>query len=192
MTMIAIRPETTLDIAAREALLDEAFGEARFAKTAQRLRDGRLPAQGLSFVARAGKRLVGTVRLWDIAAGPGRPALLLGPLAVAQELRNRGVGAELMRHALGQASRRGRAAVLLVGDAPYYGRFGFSTEKTDALWLPGPYDRERLLACELVQGALEGAHGLISATGRREAGPDLAGLVAGLSRKASALASRAA
>jgi predicted N-acetyltransferase YhbS len=192
MTMIAIRPETELDIVPRDALLDAAFGEARFAKTAQRLRDGRLPAEGLAFVARTGRRLVGTVRLWDIAAGPGRPALLLGPLAVAHDLRNRGIGAELMRHALGQASRRGRTAVVLVGDAPYYRRFGFSTEKTDALWLPGPYDRERLLARELVPGALDGARGLISATGRREAGPDLAALVAGLSRKDSALASRAA
>ena len=190
--MIAIRPETKLDIVAREALLDEAFGEARYAKTAQRLRDGRLPAEGLSFVARAGKRLVGTVRLWDIAAGPGRPALLLGPLAVAPDQRNHGIGAELMRHALAQASRRGRAAVLLVGDAPYYSRFGFSPEKTDALWLPGPYDRERLLARELVPGALDGARGLISATGRREARPDLAAIVAGLPRKASAPASHAA
>ena len=66
--MIAIRNETELDIAPREGLLDAAFGDARFAKTAQRLREGRLPAAGLSFVARANKRLIGTVRLWDIAA----------------------------------------------------------------------------------------------------------------------------
>jgi predicted N-acetyltransferase YhbS len=189
--VIAIRSETKLDAAPREALLDEAFGEARFAKTAQRLRDGRLPAEGLAFVARAGRRLVGTLRLWDIAAGPGRPALLLGPLAVARDFRNRGIGGELMRHALGEACRRGRSAVLLVGDAPYYGRFGFSAEKTGTLWLPGPYDTERLLAHELVPGALDAAHGLISASGRREPRPDLAALVAGLSAS-SALASHAA
>jgi len=188
--MIAIRNETELDIAPREALLDAAFGEGRFAKTAQRLREGRLPAQGLSFAARAGRRLVGTLRLWDIAAGPGRKALLLGPLAVAGSHRNRGIGGELMRHALAEAQRQGYAAVLLVGDAPYYGRFGFSAEKTGALRLPGPYERERLLACELVGGALDGARGLISATGRHE--PGLAARVAGLSRKDSTLASHAA
>jgi len=190
MAMIAIRNETDLDIAPREALLDAAFGDARFAKTAQRLREGRLPAAGLSFVARANKRLIGTVRLWDIAAGAGRPALLLGPLAVARGFRDRGIGAQLMRHALGEAGRRGAAAVLLVGDAPYYGRFGFSAEKTGALWLPGPYDRARLLAHELVPGALDAAHGLISATGRREPRPDPVALVANIS--GSALASHAA
>jgi predicted N-acetyltransferase YhbS len=190
MTMIAIRNETELDIAPREALLDAAFGDARFAKTAQRLRDGRLPAEGLAFAARSGRRLIGTVRLWDIAAGPGCPAVLLGPLAVARGYRHRGIGADLVRHALGEARRQGRAAVLLVGDAPYYGRFGFSAEKTGALWLPGPYERERLLAYEFVPGALDGARGLISATGARELAPDLAALDAGLSR--SALASHAA
>jgi len=190
--MVAIRNETPLDIAPREALLDAAFGDARFAKTAQRLREGRLPAEGLSFVARANRRLIGTVRLWDIAAGPGRPALLLGPLAVAKDFRNRGVGGELMRRALTEAGRRGAGAVLLVGDAPYYGRFAFSAEKTGALWLPGPYERERLLAHELVPGTLEGARGLISARGRREPRPNLAARTAGLTRQGSALASHAA
>jgi predicted N-acetyltransferase YhbS len=190
--MVAIRHETAFDVAPREALLDEAFGESRFTKTAQRLREGRLPAGGLSFVARAGGRLVGTVRLWDIAAGPGHPALLLGPLAVARAFRNRGIGGDLMRRALGEARRRGGTAILLVGDAPYYGRFGFSAEKTAALWLPGPYVRERLLANEIVGGALDGACGLISATGAREEKPALAELVAGLSRGDSALASHAA
>jgi predicted N-acetyltransferase YhbS len=190
--MVTVRHETAFDIAAREALLDEAFGESRFTKTAQRLREGRLPAEGLSLVARAGERLVGTVRLWDIAAGPGRAALLLGPLAVAYDFRNRGIGGSLVRGALSEARRRRGAAVLLVGDAPYYGRFGFSAEKTGALWLPGPYVRERLLAREILPGALEGAHGLISGTGAREAKPDLAELVAGLSRGHPALAAHAA
>jgi predicted N-acetyltransferase YhbS len=122
----------------------------------------------VSFVACAGRRLVGTVRLWNISAGPRRPALLLGPLAVAADVRDCGIGGGLMQHALEQAQRRGHGAVLLVGDAPYYGRFGFTAEKTGALWRPGPYARERLLARELVSGALENARGLISATGRIE------------------------
>jgi len=175
--MIVIRPETKRDIVAREALLDEAFGAARFAKTAQRLREDRLPAGWLSFVACRDGEVVGTVRLWNISAGPGRPALLLGPLAVARHCRGAGIGAALMRRALAAAAAEGHAAVLLVGDAPYYARFGFSAEKTGDLWLPGPYERDRLLACELSRGALDGARGLVSATGRPAAKPDPALLV---------------
>jgi predicted N-acetyltransferase YhbS len=163
-----IRHETPFDVPHREALLDAAFGEARFTKTAERLREHRLPERGLSFAACADGRLVGTVRLWNISAGPGRPALLLGPLAVATDFRGCGVGGALMRHALEQVQRRRHRAVLLVGDAPYYGRFGFTAEQTGALWLPGPYERGRLLACELMPGALAGARGLINPTGRVE------------------------
>src|SRR5262249_27644625 len=144
--MITVRAEAKRDIVAREALLDEALGAARFAKTSQRLRDGGLPADHLSFVACDGRKLVGTVRLWNVSAGPGRPALLLGPLAVASQWRGQGIGSALVRHALAAAATRGHAAVLLVGDAPYYARFGFSAEKTANLWLPGPYERDRLLA----------------------------------------------
>jgi len=175
--MITIRTEAKRDVAAHDALLDAALGAARFTKTAERLRDGRLPADGLSFVACERGRLVGTVRLWNVSAGPGRPALLLGPLAVASEWRNRGVGAGLVRHALAAATARGHTAVLLVGDAPYYARFGFTAEKTADLWLPGPYERDRLLACELRAGALDGARGLIGATGRPAPKPDFAALV---------------
>jgi predicted N-acetyltransferase YhbS len=105
--------------------------------------------------------------------------LLLGPLAVDAGWRNRGIGAALVRRALRDARRLGHDAVLLVGDAPYYGRFGFSAEKTGALRLPGPYERHRLLACELTPGALDGARGLIAATGRPLPKPDLSALVAG-------------
>src|SRR5262249_52571898 len=131
--MISIRKERPPDLAAREALLDEAFGDHRWRKSSQRLRDGRLPADGLAFVATDGKRVVGTARLWTIACGTGHSALLLGPVAVAADCRNRGVGAALINHALGAARRRGYRAVVLVGDAPYYGRFGFSTEKNRRL-----------------------------------------------------------
>jgi predicted N-acetyltransferase YhbS len=165
--MITIRHETPFDVARREALLEAAFGDCRSSKTAERLRESRLPAEGLSFVACAEGRLIGTVRLWSIAAGRGRPALLLGPLAVAADFRRGGIGAELMQHALEEAQQRGHQAVLLVGDAPYYGRFGFGADKTGALSLPGPYARDRLLARELVPAALAGARGLVHATGLR-------------------------
>jgi len=162
-----VSAERTGDAPAREALLDRAFGPARFGKASERLREGRLPSAGLAFVARQGERLVGTVRLWDIATGDGRPALLLGPLAVSEEARNCGLGAMLMRHALTAAAARGHRAVLLVGDAAYYGRFGFSAEKTGALAMPGPFERHRLLAREFAPAALDGAAGLVVPTGRR-------------------------
>ena len=180
--MTTIRKEMTKDIPAREALLDRAFGDARFTKAAKRLREGRMPAFGLSFVATEKNRVVGTVRLWHVCAGPARPALLLGPLAVDDAWRGLGIGAALTQRATEAAQRLGHKAVLLVGDAPYYSRFGFSAEKTGALWMPGPFERERLLARELVPGALDRARGLINATGERPLIPDLATLIAGLAR----------
>jgi predicted N-acetyltransferase YhbS len=150
----------------------------RFTKTSERLREGRLPADGLSLVAIERGRVIGTVRLWNVTAGPGRPVVLLGPLAVHPSERNRGIGTALTRRAIARARLAGHGAILLVGDAPYYGRFGFSAAATAALWMPGQYDRDRLLALELKPGALNGARGLVGATGRFAPAPDLAALVA--------------
>ena len=159
-----IRSERASDVAAREALLDACFGDNRHERTCQRLRDGRAPAAGLALSAMRGGVLVGTLRLWHVSAG-GRDALMLGPLAVAAEARSLGVGAALMNAALMIAASRGHGAVVLLGDAPYYARFGFSTEKTGALVLPGPFERDRLLAIEFTDGALDGAEGQIVPTG---------------------------
>jgi predicted N-acetyltransferase YhbS len=164
--MVRFRPEHDADIVAREALLDAALGPFRRLKTCERLREGRLPAPGLSFVASVDQRLVGTVRLWTITAGPARPALLLGPLAVDAGMRKAGIDAGLVNTAIGHALELGHRAILLVGAHAYYQRFGFTSAQTGALRLPGPSDPERLLALELVSGALAGASGLISATGR--------------------------
>jgi predicted N-acetyltransferase YhbS len=159
----AIRAERASDVAAREALLDACFGENRHMRTCQRLRDGRAPAEGLAFSAVRKGRLVGTVRLWHVSAG-GVPALVLGPLAVDSSCRKLGVGAALMARALSAAIERGHRAVILLGDAPYYARFGFSTTKTADLILPGSFERERLLGRELQDGALDGAWGMIVPT----------------------------
>ncbi|HEY9452455.1 MAG TPA: N-acetyltransferase [Bradyrhizobium sp.] len=160
----AIRAERASDVAAREALLDACFGDNRHTRTCQRLRDGRAPAEGLALSAVRQGRLVGTVRLWHVSAG-GIPALMLGPLAVEESSRQLGVGAALMDHALAAAKARGHRAVILLGDAPYYARFGFSAAKTSQMSLPGPFERDRLLGLELCKGALDGAWGMISATG---------------------------
>jgi predicted N-acetyltransferase YhbS len=109
-------------------------------------------------------RLVGTLRLWHVSAG-GVRALVLGPLAVDPSCRELGVGAALMNHALAAARARGHGAVVLLGDAPYYARFGFSGLKTGELSLPGPFERDRLLGLELREGALDGAWGMIAPTG---------------------------
>ena len=125
----AIRAERASDLVAREALLDACFGVNRQLRTCQRLRDGRAPAVGLALSAVREGRLVGTVQLWHVSAG-GVPALMLGPLAVDEASRTLGVGAALMARALETARQRGHGAVILLGDAPYYARFGFSAAKT--------------------------------------------------------------
>jgi predicted N-acetyltransferase YhbS len=166
---LSIETENVADATARDALLDRAMGPRWRKKSSHRLRRGRLPAEGLAFIAKnAAGAVVGTVRLWDVVAGEGGPAaLLLGPLAVDPALKSAGVGSALMRHAVAEARRLGHGAILLVGDAPYYARFGFSAEKTGGLAMPGPYERHRFLALELVPGALDGAHGVLAASGRK-------------------------
>ena len=160
----AIRAERASDVAAREALLDACFGASRHTRTCQRLRDGRAPAEGLALSAVRQGRVIGSVRLWHVSAG-GIPALMLGPLAVEASSRQLGVGAALMDHALAAAKARGHRAVILLGDAPYYARFGFSAAKTGELSLSGPFERDRLLGLELREGALDGAWGMIAPTG---------------------------
>ncbi len=161
---IVIEAERPSDTEAREQLLDRAFGPARFAKTCQTLRVGRLPARGLSLVARLGGEVVGTVRLWHVLAG-SVPALMLGPLAVDTRLRAHGIGARLMIEALARATALGHHAVLLVGDAPYYARFGFARAPVLGLRLPGPVEVERFLGLELQPGAFAAAKGMVRGTG---------------------------
>jgi predicted N-acetyltransferase YhbS len=162
----AIRAERASDVTARETLLDRCFGADRDGRTCQRLRDGRLPAEGLAFTATHRRRVVGTVRLWHVMAG-GKDALVLGPLAVEPGLQSSGIGAALMRHAIAEALRLGHQAIVLLGDGPYYTRFGFTADKARDLALPGPFERDRLLGLELVEGALDSAWGMIVPTGVR-------------------------
>jgi predicted N-acetyltransferase YhbS len=164
---LTIASETPADSWARERLLDEAFGAARSDKTAERLREGRLPVRGLALAAKDAGKLIGTLRMWQIRAGDV-PALLLGPLAVAKTYRSRGIGRRLMSEALFRAASAGHKAVLLVGDAAYYEPFGFSRRHTLGVVLPGPVDEARFLGLELKRGALKGAKGVVIAAGARD------------------------
>ena len=183
--VIQIRDEFHRDVEAREALLDRCFGSSRLEKTCERLREGRLPARGLSLVAEEIGRVIGTVRLWHVSAGPHHPALMLGPLAVDPTRQGLGLGGALVQQSLARATALGHDAVLLVGDAAFYERFGFSSRPTGSLRLPGPYESGRFLARELRPGALEGARGLVAATGPLEERPDVAALVAAAGRGAA-------
>jgi predicted N-acetyltransferase YhbS len=164
---VTLRDERAGDIAVRERLLDESFGPSRFEKTCERLREGRMPARSLALVAKDGEALVGTLRFWHVEAG-GAPALLLGPLAVAKSHRDLGLGAALMRMGLERAQALGHKAVILVGDEPYYSRFGFARAHAQNLDLPGWYDPARFLGLEFTPGALAHATGMVVATGDLE------------------------
>ncbi|MGV2100787.1 GNAT family N-acetyltransferase [Rhizobium sp. 21-4511-3d] len=171
-SIFTIDAENPSDVVARENLLDRAMGPNRRKKSSEKIRRGRVPAEGLALVARdSDAHVIGTVRLWNVEAGvnsEGTPitALLLGPLAVDSAYEGKGIGGALMRAAILEAKNRGHGAILLVGDAAYYERFGFFAEGARHLVMPGPFERSRFLALELVEGWLDGAAGMIVPTGR--------------------------
>jgi predicted N-acetyltransferase YhbS len=163
-----IRPESPLDHEAIERLHDRAFGPGRYARTAFRLREAGELARAddqvsrFSFSALVGTLLVGSVRLTPVIAG-NVPALMLGPLTVDPSFERVGIGAALMRRALDAARDAGETLVLLVGDEPYYKRFGFRVIPHGQLALPGPVNPQRFLSAELVAGALDAARGMVTA-----------------------------
>ncbi|WP_131118352.1 GNAT family N-acetyltransferase [Lichenihabitans psoromatis] len=163
-TVLRLRDEQHDDVAAREALLDASFGLSRFEKTCERLREGRIAADGLSFVATTGGAVIGTLRFWHVEAGRCE-SLMLGPLAVSAEHRSLGIGKALVEHGVSRARKLGHRAIILVGDAPYYAQFGFSRDTTLGLTLPGPVEEARFLGLELVPGALALARGRVVGTG---------------------------
>lgn len=145
ITISAHLPEHEEDV---EKLAEAAFGPGRFARTAFRLREGVPPRNDLSFVAYLEGRLVGSVILTDIMVGDAR-SLLLGPLVVIPEYKNFGFGRQLLRHCVEVAGDLGETSILLVGDEPYYGKFGFKTVPHGSIQMPGPVDPRRLLVCYL-------------------------------------------
>ncbi len=154
--------ETVAHAAAIEALLDEAFGVERWRKTSYRLRDGVPPCSALCWVALDGTdRVVATLRFWPVIVPGVERVLLLGPIAVAKGHRQAGLGRRLITQGLTQAKADGWQAVILVGDEPYYGRFGFLASRAATLSLPGPVEANRLLALDLFPSALDKASGTV-------------------------------
>lgn len=133
------------DAAPADALIDRAFGPGRFTKVSERVREFATFAPELSFCARRGARLVGVVRQWRVRAGDTQ-VVFLGPIAVEADERSSGVGGMLVQAACEAARAAGECAIVLVGDAPYFGRWGFSSEGTRELVLPAPVDPKRVLA----------------------------------------------
>lgn len=157
-----IRPEDAADTTAIEDLQANAFGPGRFARTAFRIRENAEPRQDLSFVGLVGSQIAGSIRLSPILIGDTE-ALLLGPLTVSPDFKNRGLGKALMRTAMDAAELAGDKIVLLVGDAPYYGPFGFQQVPLGRITLPGPVDPARLLvallnSAEMPEGGVQGGH----------------------------------
>ena len=147
--------------AAVEALYDDVFGPGRFAKTAERLREGNTKIADASLVAIDSEGLTGVVRVWPVTVGETGRAAFLGPIAVAERRRGNGVAFKLMERAIGVCREQGYAAVILVGDLDYYDRFGFKSAE-GRFQLPGPVDQKRVLIRDLSEraGKLSGMLGV--------------------------------
>ncbi len=143
-----------------ETIHADAFGPGRFARAAFRIREGGPHDRSLSRVACVDRKVIASVRLTPIVVGTSQ-ALLLGPLAVTPAYMNRGIGRSLMQESLELARKAGHQLVLLVGDEPYYGPFGFKVMPAGSVQFPAPVDQNRILACELVDGAAAGVAGTV-------------------------------
>ncbi len=156
-----LRPERAEDVQALQQLAEAIFGPGRFARTAYRVRESASVAKDLSLTAWCGDELAGSIRFSAIRVGARSRALLLGPLMTGAKWAGKGCGRALIEEGLKLARKDGNPLVLLVGDAPYYERFGFQPVPPGQITFPGPVDPARLLAVELVEGALQDYEGLV-------------------------------
>ena len=161
-----IRLETEGDAHILSELSAQAFGPGRFTRSAYRVRESIPPVGVLCLCAMLGGRLVGGIRFTAISIGDQEGAALLGPLVVDPAEKGQGFGRALVEEGLARARSEGFSLVLLVGDMPYYGRFGFQPVAPGQMTLPGPVDPARLLAVELVPGALQRAVGQVKGHAR--------------------------
>lgn len=155
---------TAAEMPAHDAEIEQihaaAFGPGRYARAAFRIREGGPHDASLSRVALADGRLIASVRMTPVVVGE-TAALLLGPLAVTPAFKNKGIGRNLMKESLALAKAAGHRLVILVGDEPYYGPFGFKHVPAGTMKFPAPVDQHRILACELVDGVADGTSGTV-------------------------------
>lgn len=151
---IAFRPVKVADLPSIQALQDQCFGPGRFARTAYRVREGVPLFSKHCLCASIGEEVVASLRMTPITIGGKGEALMLGPLAVAPRLAGQGIGRRLVAEALQRAEAEGIHIIILVGDLPYYGRFGFVPVPADQITMPGPVNPARLLAVEVAEDAL--------------------------------------
>ncbi len=144
-----ILPDAPEHSAAVEALYDDVFGPGRFAKAAERLREGNTKIANASLVAVDAEGVTGVVRVWPVTVAGKDRAAFLGPIAVAERRRGNGVAFKLMERAIGVCREQGYSAVILVGDHDYYDRFGFNPAGEGRFQLPGPVDQKRILIRDL-------------------------------------------
>jgi predicted N-acetyltransferase YhbS len=160
---LAIRKAVPQDVPEISRLHARVFGPGRFARSAYRVREGKGHLSRYCLVAHLGNDLIASLRMTEITIG-GRPgAALLGPVAVDPDHRGLGLGTKLMNEALAVTRAGGTALVVLVGDDPYYGRFGFKAVPPGQIVFPGPVNPARVLACELKDGASADYRGIIAA-----------------------------
>lgn len=171
------RPASAADLAGISALHARVFGPGRFARSAYRVREGKGLMSRFCRVAEVDGRIVASVRLTDILIGGESGAALLGPIAVDADHRTSGFGRALINDAIADLRPSGVKLIILVGDTPYYGRYGFVVVPPGQMTFPGPVDPGRILALELEPGALQSYRGVISAAAASGGGSSVASAV---------------
>lgn len=160
---VRTRAVTPADLGAISELHALVFGPGRFARSAYRVREGKGLLSRYCRIAELGERLVSALRMTEVTIGGQPGAALLGPLAVHPDVKGNGFGRRLVAEALAEMKSAGVKLVVLVGDEPYYGKFGFKPVPPGRIVLPGPVNAARLLAAELEEGALHHFSGLVAA-----------------------------
>lgn len=160
---IITRLATPFDLSAISALQARVFGPGRFARSAYRVREGHGLLSRFCRVADRNGRLIASLRITEAAIGGTRGAALLGPVSVDPDFRGQGFGSQIIGETLADMTAAGISLVVLVGDEPYYGRFGFHPVPRGQIVFPGPVNPQRILAAELSPGTLANFHGLLTA-----------------------------
>ena len=162
---VVVRPVAAADLPRIKALHERAFGPGRYVRAAHRVREGLPDFSAVCLLAELDGQLTAAIRMTPVTIGGVPGALMLGPLAVEPAFAGQGFGRHLVAEAIARARHFGYRLTVLVGDEPYYGRFGFKPVPAGQIEMPGPVNAARLLANELDPGALAAYRGLVAGCG---------------------------